>query len=116
MKHVDASKVKSGFRVVLESATVQGAVMVLEPGEPTSEKPENEHPKAEQWVYVAAGTGVARVKGRSVKVKAGSMVLIEKGEAHQIVNTGREKLVTINFYAPPAYTKEGEVKRSVKRR
>jgi hypothetical protein len=27
---------------------------------------------------------------------------------HEIKNTGRDKLVTLNFYVPPAYTAGGE--------
>jgi oxalate decarboxylase/phosphoglucose isomerase-like protein (cupin superfamily) len=34
--------------------------------------------------------------------------LIERGDTHEIKNTGREKLVTLNFYVPPAYTSDGE--------
>jgi mannose-6-phosphate isomerase-like protein (cupin superfamily) len=34
--------------------------------------------------------------------------LIEKGEPHQITNTGEVPLVTLNLYAPPAYDKQGD--------
>jgi mannose-6-phosphate isomerase-like protein (cupin superfamily) len=50
-----------------------------------------------------------------VKVAEGSLLLIEKGEAHRITNTGSTEMVTVNFYAPPAYSGDGEVRRSVKR-
>ena len=89
--------------------------MVLKPGQSSSNEPEDEHPKAEQWLYVVSGSGRAKGKGRSISLKAGSLLLIEKREPHQITNTGKEPMVTLNFYAPPAYTDEGEVKRSVKR-
>jgi mannose-6-phosphate isomerase-like protein (cupin superfamily) len=75
---------------------------------------ENEHPRAEQWVYVVAGSGVARCGGRSVKLGEGSLLLIEKGERHRIRNTGRKEMVTVNFYCPPAYRGDGEVKKGVK--
>jgi mannose-6-phosphate isomerase-like protein (cupin superfamily) len=32
---------------------------------------------------------------------------IEKGEQHEIRNTGRVLLRTLNFYVPPAYRKDG---------
>src|SRR5689334_9740141 len=116
MKHVNALKGKGMFRMVMESASVQGAVMVLGVGESSSDRPEDEHPKAEQWVYVVSGSGVAKGKrGRGIKLGAGSMLWIEKNEPHQIKNTGWRKLVTVNFYAPPAYSKNGEVRPSVKR-
>jgi mannose-6-phosphate isomerase-like protein (cupin superfamily) len=91
-------------------------MMVLKPGGSSSGGPENEHPGDEQWLFVISGIGRAVVGGRSVKLREGSLLLIEQGEIHQITNTGRRELVTINFYAPPAYNGNGEVKRSVERR
>jgi oxalate decarboxylase/phosphoglucose isomerase-like protein (cupin superfamily) len=35
-------------------------------------------------------------------------LVIEKGELHQIKNSGRRPLVTINWYVPPAYDAGGE--------
>src|SRR5439155_10499922 len=97
-----------------QGASSQAAMMTLRAGQSSSERPENEHPGAEQWVFVISGQGRARVKGRSIGLKEGSLLLIEKGEAHQISQSGKKPLVTINFYAPAAYTMEGEVKASVK--
>ena len=34
--------------------------------------------------------------------------MIERGDLHEIKNTGREKLVTLNFYVPPAYSDDGD--------
>lgn len=90
--------------------------MVLKPGQSSSDQPENEHPRAEQWLFVIAGAGNARVGRQSLPLKAGSLLLIEKGERHRIANTGERALITVNFYAPPAYTLSGQVKASVRRR
>jgi mannose-6-phosphate isomerase-like protein (cupin superfamily) len=114
MKHVTTSKKRGFFKPLIESASVQAAMMVLRPGQSSSDEPENEHPRAEQWLYVVAGTGRARVDGRSVKLAQGSLLLVEKGEAHQITNTGDEPMVTVNLYAPPAYREDGEVRPSIK--
>ena len=38
----------------------------------------------------------------------GSLVLIEHGDRHEIRNSGRTLLRTLNIYVPPAHTKEGE--------
>ena len=35
------------------------------------------------------------------------LILIERGDRHQILNTGRALLRTLNIYVPPAYTKGG---------
>ena len=87
-------------------------MMTLQPGGSTGEHVENEHPNAEQWLFVVSGTGRATVGRRSVKLASNSLLLIEKGEPHRIVNTGRSPLVTVNFYVPPAYKKGGDVKMS----
>jgi mannose-6-phosphate isomerase-like protein (cupin superfamily) len=117
MKHVNIKTKarRAGFKVLVDGAGSQAAVMVLAPGEATAERPENEHPAAEQWLYVVAGTGRAQSGGRGVRLAEGSLLLVEKGERHQITNTGRSPLVTLNVYAPPAYTKAGEVRRAVRK-
>lgn len=45
---------------------------------------------------------------QDVALAENSLLLVEKGELHQIKNTGRRSLVTINFYVPPAYNPDGE--------
>ncbi|MDB5303134.1 MAG: Mannose-6-phosphate isomerase [Phycisphaerales bacterium] len=116
MKHLSIAKQRDFFKPLIASRNVQAATMVLKAGQSSSDQVENEHPKAEQWLYVIAGAGRAKVGRRAVRLKAGSLLLVEKNEPHQISNTGDEPLVTVNFYSPPAYTKKGEVKPSVKRR
>jgi mannose-6-phosphate isomerase-like protein (cupin superfamily) len=115
MKHVSTTNKKGLFKPLIESAAVQAATMVLRPGQSSSDEVVNEHPRAEQWMFVVSGSGRATVGRRSVKVAEGSLLLIEKGEAHRITNTGRGEMVTVNFYAPPAYSADGEVRPSVKR-
>jgi mannose-6-phosphate isomerase-like protein (cupin superfamily) len=85
-------------------------MMVLQPGQSTGE-PRNEHPHSEQWLFVVSGSGKALVEKGRVDLRAKSLLVIHKGEAHQITNTGRRRLVTLNFYAPPAYSKDGETKK-----
>ena len=116
MKYVNVSSNRSHFKVVADGASSQAAMMTLKPGDSTSDRPENEHPKAEQWVYVISGAGRAKTSGRFLSLKQGSLLLIEKNEPHQITNTGKQPLVTLNFYAPAAYTPDGEVKKSVQRK
>ena len=41
-------------------------------------------------------------------LQAGSLLVIEHGEAHEIRCTGEEPLRTVNFYSPPAYDGDGE--------
>jgi len=95
-----------GFRVALGNRRSQAAEMVLSPGE-SEGGPENRHRGADQWLYVVAGSGVAHIKGRRHPLTEGTLLLIEHGEQHQITNTGRVPLETLNFYSPPAYTRGG---------
>src|SRR5205823_13516823 len=113
MKHHKVSKNLAHLKVIAQGSSSQAAMMTLKSGQSSSDQPENEHAKAEQWVYVIRGSGRAKTKGRSIRNREGSLLLIEKNEAHQITNTGKRPLVTLNFYAPPAYTENGEVRAAV---
>jgi mannose-6-phosphate isomerase-like protein (cupin superfamily) len=57
---------------------------------------------------VLSGTGTATVNGKRYALGAGSLVLIERGDTHEIRNSGRTPLKTLNFYVPPAYTSSGD--------
>lgn len=80
--------------------------MVLAPG--AAEGGEgNRHRGADQWLYVVSGAGEAKVEGRRLKLKPGSLLFVERKERHEIRNTGRAPLRTLNFYSPPAYRRDG---------
>src|SRR5438128_4750098 len=116
MKHINTRRINTFFKPILKSQSVQAAVMVLKPGQSSSDHPEEEHPKSEQWLFVISGQGKAKSNRRTLKLSPGSLLLIEKNEAHQITNTAKTALKTINFYAPPAYSGDGEVKPSVQKK
>jgi mannose-6-phosphate isomerase-like protein (cupin superfamily) len=96
-----------GFRVALGNRRSQAAEMVIEPGGAEG-SPGNRHRGADQWLFVVAGSGVANIKGQRYPLKAGALLLIEHGDQHEIRNTGRGLLKTLNFYSPPAYTRGGD--------
>jgi len=101
-------KLNHDFAVVLGNKRSQAAEMVLPPGE-SEGGPDNRHRGADQWLFVVSGSGRAIVNRRSHPLRAGTLLLIERGDTHEIKNTSRrDKLVTLNFYVPPAYTPEGE--------
>jgi mannose-6-phosphate isomerase-like protein (cupin superfamily) len=115
MKSILATRHRGKFQPVLATRDAQAAMMTLAPKGESDESVSNEHPHSEQWLYVIAGTGVATIvprrgSRRSLKLRAGMLVVIEKGDRHQIKNTGRKKLSTLNFYVPPAYDAEGLLK------
>jgi mannose-6-phosphate isomerase-like protein (cupin superfamily) len=96
-----------GFRVALGNSRSQGAAMTLAPGD-LEGGPDNRHRGADQWLFVVSGSGVALLNGRRTRLRAGSLVLIERGDRHEIRNTGRTPLRTLNIYVPPAYTTSGD--------
>ena len=103
VKHVRLGR---GFRVVLSNERGQTVSMVIAPGD-CEGGPDNRHRGADQWLFVLSGSGVAILAGRKHRVKAGSLVLIERGTTHEIRNTGRTPLETLNVYVPPAYRSDG---------
>ena len=98
-----------GFRVAFEVRKAQAAEMVIAPGD-SEGGPGNRHRGADQWLFVLSGTGAATVEGKRVPLKAGTLLVIEKGERHEVRNTGRTLLKTLNFYYPPAFDAEGDPK------
>jgi mannose-6-phosphate isomerase-like protein (cupin superfamily) len=96
-----------GFRVVPGNRASQAAEMVLPPGGAEGGT-DNRHRGADQWLFVVSGNGEAVVNGRRRKLRAGSLVFIERREKHAVRNTGRGVLRTLNVYVPPAYRADGE--------
>jgi len=93
---------RQGFHVLARTERSEAATMVLDPGQGTG-GPDNTHDRSDQWLFVLSGRGRATVGGSQADLEAGSMVLIEAGEPHEIENTGDGPLRTLNFYAPPEY-------------
>jgi mannose-6-phosphate isomerase-like protein (cupin superfamily) len=103
-KHLRFGK---GFRVALGNARAQAAEMVIPPGEAEG-GPGNRHRGADQWLYVVSGTGSALVNGQRYALRPGTLLLIERQDTHEVKNTGRDLLRTLNVYVPPAYTAGGD--------
>jgi mannose-6-phosphate isomerase-like protein (cupin superfamily) len=96
-----------GFRVATGNRRSQAAEMVLAPGD-CEGGPDNRHRGADQWLYVVSGAGKATVNGKTHALRAGYLLLIERGDRHEIRNTGRTPLRTLSVYVPPAYTSSGD--------
>jgi len=95
---------KNGFRVAIDDKRAQAAQMTIAPGGKEG-GPDNRQRGADQWMFVVAGE--ASIGGKKLQLGPGALVLIERGEKHEIRNTGRGNQKTLNFYVPPAYTKAG---------
>ena len=96
----------AGFKVIFGNARSQAAQMVIAPGG-SEGGPRNRHRGADQWLYVIAGRGIARVGRRRLPLRQGTLLLIEHGDEHEIRNNGRVELKTLNLYVPPGYTRSG---------
>lgn len=111
--HTKKLRLTEGFRVAFEVRRAQCAEMVLAPGDSEGGE-DNHHRGADQWLYVVDGTGVAIVhaggRRRRVRLESGRLLVIEKGERHEVRNTGQALLRTLNFYYPPAFGRDGKPK------
>jgi mannose-6-phosphate isomerase-like protein (cupin superfamily) len=107
--HSKTLRFGKGFRVAFEVRKAQAAEMVIPPGG-SEGGTDNRHRGADQWLFVVSGSGLAIVEGKRVPLKAGTLLVIEKGERHEVRNTGRTLLKTLNFYYPPAFDAEGDPK------
>lgn len=96
---------QTGFRLGVGNDRSQCAVMVLAKGGVEGDA-HNRHRGADQWLFVVSGSGVAKINGRDIDLGTGMMVLIERGDTHEIRNTGRSLLKTVSVYVPPAYKDE----------
>jgi mannose-6-phosphate isomerase-like protein (cupin superfamily) len=95
-----------GFRVAFANARAQAAEMVIAPGAAEGGTG-NRHRGADQWLFVVSGRGTATVDGRTIALKRGTLLLIERRQEHRIRNDGRTLLKTLNLYLPPAYDRRG---------
>jgi mannose-6-phosphate isomerase-like protein (cupin superfamily) len=91
-----------GFRVAVGNRRSQAAEMVIASGKAEGDA-DNRHRGADQWLYILSGSGVATVNDKRYALRAGSLMLIERGDRHEVRNTGRGLLKTLNVYVPPAY-------------
>ena len=119
MKTFQIANHRKKFDVAAMTHRAQLAVMTLEAGEQSDEDVRNEYPRSKQWLFVISGTGSATIipvggRRRTVQLKTGTLVAIERGDLHQIRNAGRKPLRTINFHCPPAYTLEGKLRKNAK--
>ena len=96
-----------GFRVAFTVREGQAAVMTIAPGD-SEGGPDNRHRGADQWLFVVEGEGSAIVEGKAHPLRAGSLLVVEHGERHEVRNTGDAPLKTLNFYYPPAFDAGGD--------
>jgi mannose-6-phosphate isomerase-like protein (cupin superfamily) len=57
---------------------------------------------------MVSGSGEAVVDGECVELREGTLLLLRRGDRHEIRNTGREPLRTLDVSVPFAYPEGGE--------
>ena len=110
-KETGLKKVKprftSEFKVLVGNRRSQAAEMILRAGDKEGD-PRNRHRGADQWLYVLSGKGTAIVNGKRHPLREGALLLIERGDKHEIRQARRSTLRTLNIYVPPAYATSGD--------
>jgi mannose-6-phosphate isomerase-like protein (cupin superfamily) len=102
-----------GFKVLMGNGRSQAARMVIKSGKAEGDH-DNRHHGADQWLLVVSGPGVATINDRRHVLRPGRLLLIERDDRHEIRNTGGQPLKTLNFYVPPAYSRDGDELRAAK--
>jgi mannose-6-phosphate isomerase-like protein (cupin superfamily) len=92
------------FKVLIGRS--QAAEMVLRASEKEGDS-RNQHRGADQWLYVVSGKGMAIVNRARYSLTPGTLLLIERGDKHEIRQTKGSTLRTLNIYVPPAYRADG---------
>ena len=95
--------VRKGFEVLQTSKRTQTAVMILNPGEHSSEEM-NIHQKSDQIVLVLEGEILAEVGGEERVIPKGGTCIVTAGTPHRLGNRGKGRAVTFNVYSPPEYS------------
>ncbi len=91
-----------GFHILAGDERSQAGTLVIQPGKQVG-GPANKHRGADQWIYVESGSGEAAIDGKTFPLEKGSLILIQRTEAHGFRNTGSAPLNILTFYVPPAY-------------
>jgi mannose-6-phosphate isomerase-like protein (cupin superfamily) len=94
-----AARSNDAFRREVMTGVHQQVVLMMIP--PGGEIGEEVHPDTDQALLFVDGEGEARLDGKTSSFRANDLVLVRAGTRHNFVNTGREPLRLITFYAPP---------------
>ena len=82
------------------------SLAIIPPGSSTDY---HDHDRIEM-IYIVSGRGMAVAAGKETSIETDMVLLAEKGEMHQIKNTGAETLKLATVFVPP-YTGEQNLKR-----
>lgn len=90
------------FQVLARAEQSEAAVMRLESGRASAERP-TIHADSDQILLVVEGEVLAEVDSERRRLRTGDVVIVRAGTPHRFLNDGPRMAVTFNVYAPPAY-------------
>lgn len=100
----ELTKQNNSFRKVLYTGEQsQLVLMSLLPGEDIGSEV---HPDNDQFFRIDEGSGKAIINETEYEISDGDAVVVPKGAAHNIINTGSESLKFYTIYMP-AHHKDG---------
>ncbi len=95
---LETTKNNTNFRTVLFTGKKsQLVVMDIKPGEEIGLET---HDNVEQTLFFMTGTAKAILDGQESVVKAGDVVVVTPGTAHNFINTGNESVKVYTIYTP----------------
>jgi oxalate decarboxylase/phosphoglucose isomerase-like protein (cupin superfamily) len=74
--------------------------MITQEMAPGSRVPIHLHEREDEIIYIQRGQGRGDLDGRSVPLKAGSMLYVPQGTWHGGENTGKDVLLWVAIYSP----------------
>lgn len=95
---LEETKNNANFRTVLFTGKKsQLVVMDIKPGEEIGLET---HDNVEQTLFFMTGIAKAILDGQESVIKAGDVVIVTPGTAHNFINTGNESVKVYTIYAP----------------
>lgn len=94
----------TNFRLVLNTTEkdFQVVAMSLKPNENIGFEV---HQDTSQMFYVVSGRGIAYIDGETVPINIGDIVIAERDESHDIINTGTKELKLLTIYSQQEHSK-----------
>jgi mannose-6-phosphate isomerase-like protein (cupin superfamily) len=102
MKVFNIDDVSEGFKVLHTEKRSQVAVMILPPGDQSSEEM-NVHEKSDQVLLVTEGEVTGEIGEEKKILCDGDFCIVPAGTPHRFRNESNKRAVTFNVYSPPEY-------------
>lgn len=90
------------WRVLHTTDRSQVAIMILAPGEASSDEP-SVHPNEDQLLYLIDGEVEAQIGKEQQRLRSGQLAVVPASTPHRFINIGSAPARTLNIYTPPAY-------------